>query len=104
MVDEIRKAAASTSRIVTKYRRTDGLHETEVDGEYFLVVNETGDIFHLNAMASGIWRLLDEPATEEDMRSVLKQAFPEVDDGRLAEDLSRTLGDMLGGGLLRIIE
>lgn len=104
MVDEIRKVAASVGHFVPKYRRSDGVHETEVDGEYFLVVDETGEIFHLNAMASGIWRLLGEPATEKEIRSVLKQAFPDIDDDRLAQDLSRTLEDMLDGGLLRVTD
>lgn len=83
-----------------RYRRNTAVRETEVEGEFFLVEPTSGEIYYLDAITSGVWRLLDVPRGRGEIRAVLGQAFPETAASRIDRDLGRALADMLKGKLI----
>jgi len=83
-----------------RYQRSTAVRETEVEGDFFLVEPNSGEIYYLNAITSGVWRLLDVPRDRGEILDVLVQAFPEASTTRIARDLDRALADMLKGELI----
>jgi hypothetical protein len=82
------------------YRRNPDVRETEVEGNYFLVEPASGEIYYLEEISSGVWRLLDEPRGRDECLDVLKAAFPDTPVSRIVRDLDQALTDMLDGGLI----
>ena len=74
---------------------------TDVDGETFLVRPDREDIHYLDAVATGIWRLLSEPMSENDMSIVMRDAFPDVSPDVIEADLKRALEELMAAGHLR---
>lgn len=83
-----------------RYRRNTVVRETEVEGEFFLVEPASGEIFYLDAIGSGVWRLLDSPRGRGEILEVLAQAFPEATASRIARDLDQALAHMVEGKLI----
>ena len=44
-----------------RYKRNHAVSETELNGEIFLVEPETEELFYLDAMSAGLWRLIAAP-------------------------------------------
>ena len=89
---------------MTKYVRQARVDITEVDREVFLVEPDSDEIYYLDEITSGIWRLLAEPTTSEDMATVLRAAFPDVDPARIQADLATALRDLLARDLVAEIK
>ncbi len=70
-----------------------------VDDDLFLVSEGAAEVFHLNAVAASLWRLLEQPTTLATAISVLRAAFPEADARRVKRDV-RNLFEILQAGLL----
>ena len=85
---------------MTVLSRAGGLSVNEMDGDLFLVRAETGEIYHLDPMAAGIWNALSEPASRDELLELFAEAFPETAAATLAADLDRALGDLSAGGLI----
>jgi len=85
---------------MTRYRQNPTVSATEVDADLFLVEPVTEEVFHLDPVAAGVWRLLAVPQDEAELVAVLAEAFPEVARDRLAADVARALATLGGGGLL----
>ena len=83
-----------------RYQRNPAVSETEIDGEIFLVEPETEEVFYLDAMGSGLWRLLAEPQTMREAAAVYAAAFPETDRGTIEDDLGAALNALLDRGLV----
>lgn len=83
-----------------RYRRAEGISETEIDGELFLVELASQQIFHLDRAASALWRLLEGPMDETEIAQVFAAAFPEMEDARIAADVSAALARLSDGGLV----
>lgn len=79
---------------MTKFRRNAAVTETEIDDGIFLVEPETQDIFFLDAISSGLWRLLAEPQSLVDMQSVVREAFPDQPTSTLDADVVAAIQDM----------
>lgn len=79
---------------MTKFRRNAAVTETEIDDGIFLVEPETQDIFFLDAISSGLWRLLAEPQSLVDMQSVVREAFPDQPVSTLDADVVAAIEDM----------
>lgn len=83
-----------------RYQRNTAVRETEVEGDFFLVEPISGEIYYLDAITSGVWRLLDVPRDRSDILGVFKRAFPETPASRIVLDLDRALADLLKGNLI----
>jgi hypothetical protein len=87
---------------VITYRRSAGVSETAVDADLYLVAPGSQDIFHLDSMAAGLWRLLQAPATEAALIAIMADAFPEVDAAEIAADVTRSLALLCSQGLIEV--
>ncbi len=78
-----------------KFRRNAAVTETEIDDGVFLVEPETQDIFFLDAIGGGLWRLLAQPQSLDEMQSVVREAFPDQPAAALDGDVAAVLRDMV---------
>ena len=62
-----------------RYKRNSAVSETELDGEIFLVEPETEEVFYLDAMSAGLWRLVAAPQSLGETVEVYHAAFPDAD-------------------------
>jgi len=65
------------SHIQSSFKRNENILERDVDGQFFLIDNERGKIHALDPFAVGIWRLLENPVSVNDIVAVFLSAFPE---------------------------
>lgn len=84
----------------TIWRRRDGIAETPVENDIFLVVPGTDGIFHLNAVGTALWRLLAEPHSRDELVTLLSAAFSDVSPSTIANDVDAFLQRLKEGGLL----
>jgi hypothetical protein len=49
--------------------RNPAVTETRLDDEIFLVEPHSDEVYYLDAVSSGLWRLLDGPATLEELQA-----------------------------------
>ena len=80
---------------MSKFKRNAAVSATEIDDGIFLVEPETQDIFFLDAVSSGLWRLLAEPQSLDEMQSVVREAFPEQTAGALDADVAAALQELI---------
>lgn len=85
---------------MSKFRRNAAVTETEIDDGIFLVEPETQDIFFLDAISSGLWRLLSEPQTLGAMQSIVREAFPDQPVSMLDADVAVALDEMVARKLV----
>jgi coenzyme PQQ biosynthesis protein PqqD len=87
------------------YARSDSLVTRDLAGEKIIVpvrgkVGDLNNIYTLNGVASDIWNLLDGQRTVAQIVTELEQQY-DVDAATLANDVSRTLEELSGEGLVR---
>lgn len=82
------------------YRRREGVKETPVDADLFLVLPANGEIFHLNPLGAALWRLLAEPTSETEAGDMLALAFPDMPADALAADVRGFLAALRAQNLL----
>ena len=80
---------------MSKFKRNAAVTATEIDDGIFLVEPETQDIFFLDAMGSGLWRLLAEPQSLAAMQDVVREAFPDQPAQALDTDVAAALQEMV---------
>ena len=81
-------------------RRRAGIVQQEVDAQTFLAVEESGRILSLNSTASALWRALEEPATDAELKALMALAFPEAPAATIAADVDATLRKLTEEGLI----
>ena len=81
-------------------RRNPAVTTTEIEGEFFLVEPDSGEIFYLDSVTSGVWRLVEDPCAEDEIADTLAAAFPDVPEAGLRADVARLLGEMRQARLL----
>jgi hypothetical protein len=79
---------------IERYRRNPAVSETEIDEEIFLVEPESEEIYYLEPVASGLWRLLAEPKTLAEAQAILRDAFPDQDRAKVERDVTAAFEDM----------
>lgn len=79
---------------IERYRRNPAVSETEVDDEIFLVEPESEEIYYLEPVTSGLWRLLAEPKTLAEAQAILRDAFPDQDAAAVERDVAAAFEDM----------
>lgn len=78
-----------------RYLQNPAVSETELDGEIFLVEPDSGEVFYLDAISAGLWRLIAAPHTLEETIAVYRAAFPDADGRTVENDLRAALQTML---------
>ena len=87
------------------YVHSESLVTRDLAGEKIIVpvrgkVGDLNSIYTVNAVANDIWNLLDGKRTVSDIISQLEQEY-EIDIATLASDVTRTIGELSGEGLVR---
>jgi len=81
-------------------KRRDGVSETDLDDDLFLVDGENGEIYHLDRMAQAIWHALAEPVGQGEMAELFVAAFPEQDPARIRQDVETALAELIRRNLI----
>lgn len=92
----VRPVAAGRGRL----RRREGVRERMTDGELFLVDSSEQAIYHLNAVGTGLWRLLDGACDIDEAVAILHEAFPEAGREQVERDVAQLVASLLARGLL----
>lgn len=82
------------------YRRDPAIILHAVESDVFLVDPHSQSIYHLNAVAAGLWRLLREPTSAAEAVEVLSSAFPDVDAQQIRREVRNLLADLLARNLI----
>jgi len=82
------------------FRQAPGTSVLMRDGEAFLIDADSSGIFHLNALASGVWALLEHPVTLQEIVETLNQAFPGVGAEQIQDDATQLLTAFRSKGLV----
>ena len=83
-----------------RYQRNPAVSETELDGEIFLVEPESEEVFYLDTMGAGLWRLIAAPQTLEETIAIFHTAFPDADRQTVESDLRAALQTLLDRALV----
>ena len=76
------------------YVRNPKIAQRRVDDSVFLIDPDTDRVFYLDAMSSGIWKLLGKPISMNDAVNIVQQAFPDTSPGKIARDVSKLMNTM----------
>lgn len=83
-----------------RYSRRSGISETPVTDELFLVDTASGELFHLDRGARGLWAALAEPTEFDTILATFREAFPDAPADRLERDLRQALATLMSRGLV----
>jgi hypothetical protein len=86
-----------------RYMRNPAISETAVDDELFLVEPESQEVFYLDTVSSGLWRLLAEPQTTDTVVSLFAAAFPDTVRADIERDVAAALAEMKRRGLVVMV-
>lgn len=84
-----------------KIKRTDGIIETEVDGNKVLMCIENGEYYGLNEVATSIWNKTEKTVTVENIVSQLLEEY-DVDKEKCTEQVLVYLHDLKYNSLISI--
>ncbi len=83
-----------------RYQRNSAVNEFDLDETLFLVEPVSEEIYYLDAVSAGLWRLLEEPHSDGEIRDVFAQAFPDADPAQIDQDVKTALADMAARDLI----
>ncbi len=86
-----------------RYHRRSGVTETPVGDELFLVDVASGELFHLDGNARGLWTLLAEPTEFEAILATFREAFPDTPAEQLERDLRQAVAMLMGRSLVATV-
>ena len=94
----------SKSELMTKDSliQNEGVQKIKIDGESFLTSADGQSIYHLDMIGSGIWELLSEPTTKDDVISILSTAFPDIAKQAIEKDTLKVLSSLRRNKLINI--
>ena len=72
----------------------------EIDDTVFLVGTDNEAVFHLNAIGAAIWKLLAQPVSEAEITLTLVDAFPDIPDEKVRNDIEILFRDLDARGFL----
>lgn len=81
-------------------RRNPAVSVTELEGEFFLVEPDSGEIYYLDIIASGLWRATDSGSSREELIALMIAAFPDTPGAQIRADVERVVEEMVAGKLL----
>jgi len=94
--------SVSTRPRATCFAQAPGVTLRAVENDVFLVKPGAAAIFHLNPIAAGLWRLLEQPTTLAAATDALRQAFPDADARKVKRDVRVLFGALQEEGLIRM--
>lgn len=77
-----------------RWQRNPATSETTVEDETFLVEPESQEVFYLDRVSSGLWRVLAEPYDEAGLVALFVTAFPDTPRPTIARDIAAALAEM----------
>ena len=80
--------------------RKAGVSETELDDGVFLVEPQSQEIYFLDAISRGLWRLMGEASSLAELQRVVREAFPDQAPSDVDRDVAAAVGEMTERGLL----
>jgi hypothetical protein len=83
-----------------RYARRSGVSETAIGDELFLVDVASGELFHLDRSARGLWTMLAEPSAFDAILATFREAFPDEAGDRVERDLRRAIAQLMARGLV----
>ena len=83
-----------------RYKRRAGVTETAIEDELFLADTSSGELFHLDRTATGLWTLLAEPSAFETVLATFREAFPDIPSERVERDLRQAIAMLMARGLI----
>ena len=93
-------ACASTRPGVAHFLQQPGVALRRVDDDVFLA-RPARPLFHLNAVAASLWRMLERPTAIATAVEAIRQAFPQADARRVKRDVRDAFDALRQGGLIR---
>lgn len=87
-----------------RFRRNPQVRATDVEGEFFLVEPTSGQIYYLDQVTSGLWRLLAEPLDRDTLIATYREAFPDQQAETLSAQVGAALDEMVAGRLVAPVE
>jgi len=84
-----------------RFAQTPGVTVRAMDDDLFLVKPDEA-VFHLNAIAAGLWRLLERPTTLDAATDALCRAFPDTNADRITRDVQGLFAALTEEGLIRM--
>ena len=94
------RGARRAEAALMRYSRRNGVTQTPVGDDLFLVDLATGEIFHLDRSAGGLWTLLEQPSDFAGILATFGAAFPEAPRDQLELDLRSALATLMSMGLV----
>lgn len=84
---------SKTAEIVTgnNFIQGENIQKIRIEEESFLASADGNIIYHLNTIASGIWELLSEPVSQDEIIEILKTAFPQTEESTIEKDVTEIL-------------
>ncbi len=89
---------------VEVYRQYPGIVVREVGNAIFLVDQKYGSIFNLNTIGAGIWRLVKQPRTPDEVVDTVQTAFPDEPPEKIEQDVTELLDELEEEGLIVLEE
>ena len=83
-----------------RYMRKAGVSETEIDDGVFLVEPRSQEIYFLDAISRGLWRLMAEASSMADLQRVVREAFPDQTADQIDRDVASAIAEMNERGLV----
>ncbi len=80
--------------------RSDTVTATELDGETVMMSVESGKYYHLDAVGTDIWKVLDRPSSLDGIVSHLLSLYS-VSEEQCRVDTLEFLDTLLAGGVVR---
>ncbi|MGE0256432.1 MAG: PqqD family protein [Alphaproteobacteria bacterium] len=68
--------------------------ETPVDDEMFLVEPDTEEVYWLDGLSTGLWRLLADPVTLAELQDTVREAFPEAEATKVDADVESAVAEL----------
>jgi len=80
--------------------RKAGVSETEIDDGLFLVEPASQEIYFLDAISRGLWRLMAEASSLQDLQHVVREAFPDQAPAEIDRDVAAAIAEMSARNLV----
>lgn len=87
----------------TKMVRAKAIAGKAIEDEIFLFDAGGASVYHLNALASAIWRLLETPHSVSEVAALLSELFPETRADTIRADIGALFADLDANGVIETV-
>jgi hypothetical protein len=97
---EIEVALRAEARSQRRFQQTPGVVVRAIEADALLIKPGEQAIFHLNALGTKLWFLLEHPTTMETATKLLQLVFPQVESRRIKRDVRLLFDRLQAAGLV----